>query len=358
MSPLLRARVAGQAGLVTRAQLLGAGWTYEMIRWRVSSGRWVRVHPGVYLTTPGRDDWELRAVAALLAVGSPSCLFGQSAGEAWGLVPRTEPASDESLDDVSVVVPFDRGAATVDGITVSRSRHFAARVHPTEWPHRPTVEHTVLDLALGHGVDRCIALMAKACQLRLTNESALAKALEDRPTQPYRRLLREALGLVAGGAESAAEVRYIRDVEQAHGLPSGVRQEPAPGSRSRDSEYPGSASSSRSTGGWAMSDGSTSSEPDGGTAKRRPPAGSRCAAVGPMSPPRPVSSRPTSARSSPRAAGGAVARRAGQRTATCWDRRPDDATTGQACAWLVGSSPHEGHTSLAPPGAGAAEGRQ
>lgn len=239
MSPLLRARVAGQAGLVTRAQLLGAGWTYEMIRWRVSSGRWVRVHPGVYLTTPGRDDWELRAVAALLAVGSPSCLFGQSAGEAWGLVPRTEPASDQSLDDVSVVVPFDRGAATVDGITVSRSRHFAARVHPTEWPHRTTVEHTVLDLALGHGVDRCIALMAKACQLRLTNESALAKALEDRPTQPYRRLLREALGLVAGGAESAAEVRYIRDVEQAHGLPSGVRQEPAPGSRSRDSEYPG-----------------------------------------------------------------------------------------------------------------------
>jgi hypothetical protein len=39
-----------------------------------------------------------------------------------------------------------------------------------------------------------------------------------------RDLLLMVLGDVAEGAESAMEVRYVRDVERAHGLPSGRRQ--------------------------------------------------------------------------------------------------------------------------------------
>lgn len=228
---LLAARIAGQAGLVSRRQALAHGWSGARIRWHVQSGRWVRVHRGVYLTTPGRDDWEMRSVAALLAVGPPSCLHGASAGIAWGLQ-----AQDD--EDIHVVVPFHRRGQGLPDIVVSRSRHFEGRVHPTEWPHRTTVEHTVFDLALGHGLDRCIALMAKACQLGLTDERRLARALDTRPTQPHRRLVTEALGAIEEGAESAAEVRYVRDVERAHGLPVGLRQEPAPGARCRDSEYP------------------------------------------------------------------------------------------------------------------------
>ncbi len=188
------------------------------------------MHRGVYLTTPGRDDLELRAVAALLAVGGPSALWGPSAGWAWGLAAAPE-------GDVSVVVPLGRSGANRPGISVVRSRHFADRVHPTEWPHRITAEHTVFDLALGHGPDRAIALMAKACQSRITSEERLRQALVTRPTQPHRALITEALGMVGAGAESVAEVRYVRDVELAHGLPEGRRQEPAPGSRSRDSHY-------------------------------------------------------------------------------------------------------------------------
>lgn len=107
----------------------------------------------------------------------------------------------------------------------------------TAWPPRTTVEHTAFDLALGHGPDRAIALMAKVCQLRLTTEDQLAAALLSRTTQPHRRVLAEALGLIGEGAESAAEVRYARDVERAHGLPEGTRQAPAPGARFRDSAY-------------------------------------------------------------------------------------------------------------------------
>ena len=76
---LLRARIAGQSGLVTRRQALSGGFTDEQIRWKLSSLRWVALYPGVYLTTPGRDDWQMHAVAALLAVGRPSALCGPSA---------------------------------------------------------------------------------------------------------------------------------------------------------------------------------------------------------------------------------------------------------------------------------------
>lgn len=135
------------------------------------------------------------------------------------------------------MVPTGRSGGYLPGIRVRRTRHFGSRVHPTAWPPRTTVEHTAFDLALGHGADRAIALLAKACQLRLTTEAALAATLQSRPSQPHRRVLTEALGLIGEGAESAAEVRFARDVERAHGLPEGTRQEPAPRARSRDSAY-------------------------------------------------------------------------------------------------------------------------
>jgi hypothetical protein len=83
---LLRARAAGQAGLLTRAQALSGGLTRKGVECRLASGRWLVVHPGVYLTMPGRPDWETAAVAALLHAGRGSALCDSSAGHAWGLV--------------------------------------------------------------------------------------------------------------------------------------------------------------------------------------------------------------------------------------------------------------------------------
>lgn len=227
---LLDARIAGQSGLVTRAQALRGGYSPDAIRWRLSSGRWVQVHRGVYLTTPGRDDWELRAVAALLTVGTPSALCDVSAGIAWGLA-----AVDSA--DLRIVVPYGRNGADRPGITVVRSRLFAERVHPMAWPHRTTAEHTIFDMAMGRDLDRVAALMAKGCQLGITTERALGAALSTRTGQTHGGLVAEMLGLVGAGAESAAEARFIRDVEQAHGLPAGISQEPATASRMRDRTF-------------------------------------------------------------------------------------------------------------------------
>ncbi|GAA2475651.1 hypothetical protein [Terrabacter carboxydivorans] len=216
-TPRLRAQVKGQAGLDTRGQAVASGIGDEAIRWALATGRWTTAHPGVYLTTPGRDDWEVRAVAALLFVGGPVALCGPSAALAWGL-DRREPGA------VHVIVPAGRRASIRPGIVVLRSRRFDERIDGFAWPHRTTVEHTVLDLGMRAPLDRVLAVAARACQQRLTDEARLAGALAGRSDQTHRALLRECLADVGEGAESAAEVRYIRDVERAHGLPAAVRQ--------------------------------------------------------------------------------------------------------------------------------------
>ncbi|HET8593607.1 MAG TPA: type IV toxin-antitoxin system AbiEi family antitoxin domain-containing protein [Intrasporangium sp.] len=226
---LLPARIAGQSGLVTRAQALDGGYSPARIRWMVQSGRWSAVHPGVYLTEPGRDDWETRAVAALLFVGLPAALSGVSAAHAWGLA--------RADDEIHVIVPMNRRRTRRSGIISHRTRAFTSRVHPRAWPHRTTAEHTVLDLISGRDLDTAIAMVAKACQQGLTTEDSLLAALRSRPSQPHFSLLVEALADVGGGVHSAAELRYLRDVVTAHGLPRGRRQEPGPRSTARDTAY-------------------------------------------------------------------------------------------------------------------------
>jgi hypothetical protein len=126
VDPITKARIAGQSGLLTRAQARAAGLTERAIDWRLGSGRWSVIHPGVYLTAPGRDDWEMRAVAALLHAGTGAVLSGRSAGHVWGLV-RAEPAA------IEVSVPWNRIVRAPAGIVVKRGRHVADRTHPTEW---------------------------------------------------------------------------------------------------------------------------------------------------------------------------------------------------------------------------------
>ncbi|MEP6629355.1 MAG: type IV toxin-antitoxin system AbiEi family antitoxin domain-containing protein [Lapillicoccus sp.] len=197
---ILAARVAGQFGLLTRAQALRGGVTAKALECHLSSGRWIRVHSGVYLTTPGRDDWDVRSTAAVLWAGSGAALARASAGYAWGLVRAEPPVLD-------VVIPASRMMESQASVTVSRSRYARVRIDAHAWPHRVGAAHTVFDLAGGRSLDRAVTLAARAVDLRLCSTQELVEALSDRPRQPGRRLLLEVLGDVAGGSESAAEVR-------------------------------------------------------------------------------------------------------------------------------------------------------
>ncbi len=92
-------------------------------------------------------------------------------------------------------------------------------VDELHWPWRTTVEETILDVCATASMDETFALLGRAFQRRLTTESALRGHLSLRTRHPRRRLLELVLADVADGAESAMEIRFVQDVERAHGLP-------------------------------------------------------------------------------------------------------------------------------------------
>ncbi|HZD04871.1 MAG TPA: type IV toxin-antitoxin system AbiEi family antitoxin domain-containing protein, partial [Longimicrobiales bacterium] len=81
-----------QHGIVTRSQLLAAGWTPRTVDSRVASGRLVPLHRGVYrlghLRGPLEPRWS-REMAAVLACGPGAFLSHRSAAWVWELWHRS-----------------------------------------------------------------------------------------------------------------------------------------------------------------------------------------------------------------------------------------------------------------------------
>ncbi len=214
----LHATSAEQRGLLTREQCLGAGLTPAAVRWKVESGVWEHVHRGVYQTRPGKDDWYTAALAAQLAVPG-SAWSHRTAGFVEGLV-----ASPPLL--VDLMVDERRRVATPAGARLHRRVHADAFVDPLHWPWRVEVDHTVLDLAGEGSESDALALVGRAFSRHLTTEAALRSRLAARSRYPHRALLDDVLADVADGAQSVMEMRFLRDVQRAHGLPQGRRQAP------------------------------------------------------------------------------------------------------------------------------------
>jgi len=175
------------------------------------------VRRGVYLTVPGRQGWWFDATSALLSVGSGAAWAFDTAAFAHGLL-RQPPRGVHLLVDATVTTHPPAG------VVIHRSRHAADRVDDLHWPWRTTVEHTILDLAEQGGIDDLFALLGRAFQRPAPTEAALRGRLADRRRHRRRALLLEVLSDVAEGAESPMELRFLRDVERAHGLPRGRRQ--------------------------------------------------------------------------------------------------------------------------------------
>jgi hypothetical protein len=244
----LRLVVDQQRGLVTRQQCLAAGITYRAVRHRLDTGRWTRLRHGVYLTVPGREGWWWQATSALLSVGSGAAWAFGTAGFAHGLV-RTAPTTVELVVDAAIHVRPGLG------IRVHRSRYADQRVDELHWPWRTRFEETVLDLAERGSTDEVLVLLGRAFFRGQTTEATLRSLLENRARHLWRRLLTDVLADVADGARSAMEVRFLQDVERAHGLPRGRRQAPSVGADCGCTTSPttSSGSSPSWTAGWDTS---------------------------------------------------------------------------------------------------------
>jgi hypothetical protein len=97
---------------------------------------------------------------------------------------------------------------------------------PITWKlPRTGVEDTVLDLIDGAPTFQvAYGWVSRAVSRHVTTTSMLRAALATRRRARYRSKLAVALGESDDGIHSGLELRYARDVERAHGLPSAQRQ--------------------------------------------------------------------------------------------------------------------------------------
>jgi very-short-patch-repair endonuclease len=183
----------------------------------LAAGKWQRSFPGVLATFSGPLDRPAQLWAALLVCGPDAVLSHETAAALAGLIP--DPGGN-----VHVSVPLSRRIAARPGVVVHRSLY--AQPHPALRPPRTRIDDTVIDLTQSSPtLDTAVGCLTRAVGGRLTTATRLLAVIGARTRIRWRRELVAALADVAEGCHSMLELRYLRRVERAHGLPRGRRQQ-------------------------------------------------------------------------------------------------------------------------------------
>jgi len=207
-----------QHGVVTRGQAIAGGLTPGAIRSRLRSGKWRRLFAGVYATFTGPLPRSAQLWAVVLASGRGAVLSHQSAAELAGLI-------DDPASEIHVTLPADRSVVALPGVRHHLSVRAHTARHPTRLPPQTRVEDTVLDLTQSaRDAGQAVGWVVRACARRLTTVTRLRDAFAARAKVRWRAHLAMALEDVASGCHSMLELRYLRDVERRHALPTAHRQ--------------------------------------------------------------------------------------------------------------------------------------
>ena len=214
----IRPAAERQCGIVTSSQAIEAGLSRNAIHARVRTGRWQRLHRGVYATFTGEPGRLAVLWAAVLHGGPGAMLSHRTAAEQVGL-------SDSPSELVHITIPAERRVGREPGIVIHLSARARHALHPVRLPPQTRVEETVLDLADAAGtVDDAVGWVTRALGRRLTTQTRLRAALAQRPRIRWRAELTELLSPDLAGLMSVLERRYHRGVERPHGLPFAARQ--------------------------------------------------------------------------------------------------------------------------------------
>jgi hypothetical protein len=158
------------------------------------------------------------------AVWSGSLLGGDGARVGGLAAAHLVRLCDDAPDVVDVLVPPGRRVARADPRwRFLHERAGVRRPGGRGSPPRIDVEDTVLDLCDVGTELEVVGWVTAAVQRGLTTPDRLRRRVEERHRLRHRRLVLELLPDVALGAQSSLEVRYLRDVERPHGLPTATR---------------------------------------------------------------------------------------------------------------------------------------
>lgn len=129
---------ARQHAAVGRSQLLDAGVSKSAIDRRVTAGRLVPVHAGVYLPAGSAPSWRQSVMAAVLAAGDGAVVSHRGAAHLLG-VPGVEPQAE-------ITVAMSRGPA-IPGIVIHRGELRPSDVTTLDGIPTTRPARTLIDLA-------------------------------------------------------------------------------------------------------------------------------------------------------------------------------------------------------------------
>jgi hypothetical protein len=215
-----------QHGVIARWQAAEAGLGLQAIDSQLRRSHWQALYRGVYATFTGEPTRIALLWAAVLRAGPGAVLSHSSAAELDGLIDRPVPAIHVMISSARRLATFpiiraDRAPL----IVVHHSTRLAQARHPTRLPPPTKIGETTVDLSqAAANQDEALSWLIRACSRRLVTAELLLTAIEVRPKLRWRTELTGALTDVGDGVHSVLELRYVRGVERAHGLPRAARQ--------------------------------------------------------------------------------------------------------------------------------------
>ena len=210
-APCWRVLAEEQDGVVARRQARLGGMSEDQWKWRLDSGRWQSVLPGVAVVHSGPLTARQLAWAAVLCSGSGAALSGDAALVELGMRFPTVPSV------LHVAVPEWRtvaarelanGAARVEP---RRVRRLEDHLQPARRLPTLRVAPAVLHAAAWAGSDRAAEWrIAAAVQQRLVLPSDVHRSLATLPKLRRRSLISTVLRDVEHGAHAAGELDFLR----------------------------------------------------------------------------------------------------------------------------------------------------
>ncbi|MEX1037492.1 MAG: type IV toxin-antitoxin system AbiEi family antitoxin domain-containing protein [Acidimicrobiia bacterium] len=162
---------AQQQYLLTRSQIVGAGYSGALIQKRVAEGRWLRRQPGVYQVDFRPQRWVERVLTAVLAAGQGSLVSHRTALKLWNL-------DGVSKVPIELTVPFGH-LPVPDGVIVHRTR----RVQDTDEVDGIPITNparTLLDCAAVLPTPVLVKALDSAVRRNLTNLDDVAGFVSER----------------------------------------------------------------------------------------------------------------------------------------------------------------------------------
>ena len=193
----LSERLRRQVGVVSREQVLEAGYSPSFIYGRLASLKWSAMAPGVYLTTGTSPTVTQTALAAVLSSGTDSMVTGTYAMHMHGV-------RIEAKGPVQTLIPHERRQIPNHLVHPIRVREMP-RPFGRDVPYAPLARAVCDACRSAVSLDQIRAMLAPAVQQRMCSVEALTA--EIRTQGKVNRLLKEGINEIVAGVRSVPEAR-------------------------------------------------------------------------------------------------------------------------------------------------------